>query len=217
MHLTHLGHSTVLLDTDGTRVLIDPGAFTADWQDERGLAAVLVTHEHADHLDLDRLPTLLANNPGIRVIAEPGVAQSLRSGAAPEAESFAAGTSLTIGQITVTATGGEHAVIHKDIPRIGNVGLLFSGTDLPTFYHPGDMLQAIPEGVDLLAVPIHAPWSAVKEVIDFVRAVGAPNAFGIHDALLTPGARAYYHHLIGQLAPETTLCDLNDAGATKYA
>ena len=33
MQLTHLGHSAVLVETSGTRVLIDPGNFSDAWHD----------------------------------------------------------------------------------------------------------------------------------------------------------------------------------------
>ena len=32
MQLTHLGHSAVLVQTDGARILIDPGNFTGTWR-----------------------------------------------------------------------------------------------------------------------------------------------------------------------------------------
>jgi hypothetical protein len=44
----------------------------------------------------------------------------------------------------------------------------------------------VPEGIDVdtLLVPVHAPWSKLAEVVDFVVSVRAPRAFQIHDALL---------------------------------
>jgi len=40
----------VLLDTGAARLLIDPGAFSTDFETLTGLDAVLVTHEHSDHV-----------------------------------------------------------------------------------------------------------------------------------------------------------------------
>ena len=51
MQLTHLGHSAVLVQTDGARILIDPGNFSDAWHGLTDLDAVLVTHRHPDHLD----------------------------------------------------------------------------------------------------------------------------------------------------------------------
>ena len=85
----------------------------------------------------------------------------------------------------VEAVGGSHAEIHRDIPRIGNVGLVLTSPGDPTFFHPGDELDAVPEGVDVVAVPMMGPWAAMKEQIDFLRALGAPEGFGIHEGLLS--------------------------------
>ena len=77
MEVTHFGHSCVLLDTGAARLLIDPGNFSADFEDVTGLDAVLVTHQHPDHLDLERLPALLRANPDARLIVDSGTAGQL--------------------------------------------------------------------------------------------------------------------------------------------
>ena len=63
MKLTHLGHACLLVETDGARLLIDPGTMSA-FEDVRDLDAVLVTHQHPDHLDLARLRRPAGRQPG---------------------------------------------------------------------------------------------------------------------------------------------------------
>jgi L-ascorbate metabolism protein UlaG (beta-lactamase superfamily) len=216
MLITHVGHSCVLLEVGDTRVLLDPGAFTHGFEELSGLAAVLITHAHLDHYDAERLPALLDANDGARLIAEPEVAAELRR-VGLEAAPLHAGESTTVGDLRVSGVGGVHALIHEDIPRIGNVGMLFSADGEPTFFHPGDSYETAPDGVDILGLPLSAPWAALRETVTFLRAVAPPIAVPIHDATVSTVGRAIYLRNLGLLAPESTqLRDLAGAGAAAF-
>ncbi|MDR0991007.1 MAG: MBL fold metallo-hydrolase [Propionibacteriaceae bacterium] len=181
MEITHLGHSTVLVTVAGCRLLLDPGNFSQAWWELTDLDAIIVTHQHPDHIDPDRLPALLAANPSARLVVEPTVPDHYDL---PRAERWAADSWIQLGAVTVTAVGGLHAVIHRDIPRIGNLGVVIEAPGEPRFFHPGDALDTVPPGIDVAAIPAHGPWCAMKEIIDFTRQLGAPDGFLIHDGLI---------------------------------
>jgi L-ascorbate metabolism protein UlaG (beta-lactamase superfamily) len=213
VQITHIGHACLFVEAADARVLIDPGAFSHGFEELRDLDAVFVTHSHWDHIDAERLSALLAANPGVTVHAEAEAAGQVRGA---EATVLAAGDTVTVKGLTVSGVGGQHAVIHPDLPRIGNVGVVLTADGEPTLYHPGDALTPVPTGIDVLALPIVAPWAALADAVDFGRAVGAPLAFPIHDALLAGPGREVYHRVGGQLlGPATEWRVIADQGPVK--
>ena len=194
MRITKFGHSCVRIEQDGAVVVIDPGSFS-EREAVDGATAVLITHEHADHLDLDHLRATDApvyTIEDVRAqIAEADAALAERVQVVSPGQQFDVG-------VPVTAIGEQHAVIHPDIPRIRNSGYVLdvAGTRV---YHPGDALTPAGGPVDLLLLPVHAPWSKVSEVVDFGREVGAPRSVAMHDGLLAETGLTVVGRVVGGL------------------
>ncbi|MEV5821582.1 MBL fold metallo-hydrolase [Micromonospora haikouensis] len=178
MQLTKYAHSCLRVEHDGGVLVVDPGVFS-DPGALDGADAVLITHEHPDHVDVAALTRQLDRRP-LRIHGPASLAGVLGD-AAEALEPVAPGQSFTAAGVPVRAYGGRHAVIHPDIPVVDNLGYLLDDV----VYHPGDALVA-PEDVqvDTLFAPIHAPWSKFSEVVDFIRAVAPRRAFALHDGLL---------------------------------
>jgi L-ascorbate metabolism protein UlaG (beta-lactamase superfamily) len=199
MRITKFGHSCIRLEHDGTVVVVDPGMFT-DAEAVDGADAVLITHEHPDHY----LPEHLARTDA-PVFTIAAVAARIREDAPEVAERV---TVVEPDQefdpgIPTVAVGELHAVIHPDLPRFHNSGYLFTLGET-TLFHPGDALTVPEQRVDVLCVPVCAPWMRAAEGIDFARAVGAPRNLAIHDRVYSEAGLRIVDGHYGLLLPETS-------------
>ncbi|MGH3788984.1 MAG: MBL fold metallo-hydrolase [Pseudonocardiaceae bacterium] len=208
MQITHLGQSCVLIETGTARLLLDPGVYSTGFDELTGLDAILVTHQHPDHLDLARLPALLAANPTVQLLVDHGSAPQL-TGVGVAHHVVAPGQRLELAGTAVDVIGGDHGVIHPDIPVVPNNGYLIDG-DAGTVLHPGDSFVPPGRNVDLLLLPTAAPWLKVSEAVDYLRAVAPPLAVPIHQAILAKPDKHY--GLFRELAPAATMVHIAPYG-----
>jgi L-ascorbate metabolism protein UlaG (beta-lactamase superfamily) len=194
MRLTKYGHACVRIE-DGDRVLvIDPGIFS-EAEALAGATSVLITHEHADHIDVDKLSAAREHNPGLTVYTHPALAALDE-----KAIAVSPGESFTAAGFAVDVVGGAHAEIIDGLPGCPNVGFIIEG-----IYHPGDSFFVPAEPVETLLVPASGPWLKLGEAIEFVRAVRPARAFPIHDVLLSDIGISLFDGWLG------------NEGATSYA
>ncbi len=186
-----------VFEHDGAVLVLDPGGWSEP-EAVDGATAVLVTHEHPDHLSVEHLRRTDAPVFTIEAVAEQIRAED--PGVAERVTVVRPGQQLDVG-VPATVVGEKHAVIHPDVPRITNSGYLLQLGDT-TVYHPGDALTAPEQPVDVLFLPVHAPWSKISEVIDFGRAVSAPRSVGVHDGLLNENGLALVERLLAGLLGE---------------
>ncbi len=175
MIITKREHACLVLENGGGSLVIDPGVFTAPFEVEN-LVAVVITHEHPDHVTAEHLDRLTAAAPGIPLYAPSGVADALPG---YHWHTVSAGEIRTVTPFSLRFTGGEHATIHSSIPTIDNVGVVVNDQ----LYYPGDSFAVLDGPIDTLAVPASAPWLKVGEVMDFVAAIGARRAFPTHETI----------------------------------
>lgn len=188
MRLTKYAHACVRLEKDGEVLVLDPGNFTDVAVALDGADHLLITHEHPDHYDREPVNAWLEAHPEVDVHAPAVVAEELRNSVSgPERIHDAdGGEQFSAGAFSVRTYGGQHALIHPQIPVVANVGYLIE----ESVFHPGDSL-VVPDGIEVanLLVPVQAPWNKIQEVIDFQIAVRPERAFPVHDGLLAEEGR----------------------------
>ena len=197
MELTKQGHACVVLSKEGRGLVIDPGVYT-DPAALVGAAAVLITHEHADHFEPQRLRAALDADPALEVWTNSSVAARLE-GLGNRVHVVGSGDAVTVAGFDVRVHGELHAEVHPDVPRIANIGFLVDGH----VFHPGDALTVPDEPVATLLLPMHAPWSRTADLIDYLRAVHADQAFAVHDGLLNDAGLGVVTGLLGERGPGT--------------
>lgn len=171
-------------------MLFDPGTFAHGFEGITGLSAILITHQHPDHVDVARLPALIEANPDAALYTDSQTAAQLDA----PFQAVHVGDELQIGELTVRAVGGRHAVIHPEIPVIENISYLVDdGDHRARLMHPGDALFVPDEPVDVLAAPAAAPWMKISEAVDYLRAVAPARAVPIHQGIIAPDARGIYY------------------------
>ena len=162
--LTWLGHSTVVIDLEGTRVVTDPVLRARVWHLRRegpvaadalgDLDAILLSHTHYDHLDLRSLGRLDRN---LTVVAPRGVGRLVRRRGFGRVFELEVGEELALGAVRIRATHAEHESSRGPFsPSTPSLGYVVDGR--ARIYFAGDtglfpqMSKIAPVDVALLPV-----------------------------------------------------------------
>ncbi|SBT41150.1 MBL fold metallo-hydrolase [Micromonospora auratinigra] len=189
MKITKWTHACVRIEHEGRVLVIDPGT----WSEPAALVgadAVLLTHEHTDHVDVLRLAGL-----GVPVFAPKG---ARLPGPVPlEVTRVTPGERFDAAGFPVTAVGGRHALIHDGQPDCANLGYVVDDA----LYHPGDALALPDRPVRTLLLPAQGSWLKLTEAISFATTIGADRTVAIHDAQLNDRGLASVHGWFGETVP----------------
>ena len=168
----------MVIEKTGASLVIDPGAYTMPLVDLENVVAIVITHEHADHVTEEQLHRIFERSPDARIFGAASVAAAI-----PEftLEAVRSGDTVEVGPFELTFSGGTHAVIHESIPVIDNLAVLVDSS----LYYAGDSYSLPGVAVNTLAVPIGAPWLKIGDVMDYVLAVAPRRAIPVHDAVLS--------------------------------
>jgi len=196
MKLTKFGHCCLLIEENELRVLTDPGNYTTAQNDIKDIDIVLITHEHADHLHIESLKNVIANNPRVKIITNGSVGTLL----AKEEINYSIvddGKQTTEKGVTIEGFGREHAEIFRTWKKVENTSYFIG----QKFFYPGDAFYDPKRPVEILALPVAGPWCKISEVIDYALAIKPKKCFPVHDGVLSRPDTTY--RICGTIIGET--------------
>lgn len=201
--LTLWGHSCAVVSVDrpdgsSGQLLLDPGNLTPSLTAVGPLDAVLVTHAHPDHIDADQIRRL-RREALVPVYGDEAVQQLLAD--AGITETIVADPDLTsVAGIPVRISTSVHEGIYPGVPVPVNLTYLIAGT----VFAPGDSFVVPDFPVDVLLLPIGAPWMKLADSIDYLRAIAPRIAIPVHDSGLASAHQTLHRSLITTFAPQAT-------------
>lgn len=183
MELTKFAHACFALTLDNQTLIVDPGELTTDLVIPDNITAVVITHEHADHFDVATLQRIIDHSPAVTIIGHDSIMQQINE---LQTISVEAGDTISIGAFELAFYGDEHAHIRDGLPPLVNLGVLIN----QKIYYPGDAFDTPDVPVDVLALPVGAPWLKLSETVDFLTSVKPRLAFPTHDAVLSAAGQS---------------------------
>jgi L-ascorbate metabolism protein UlaG (beta-lactamase superfamily) len=193
MRMTKLGHSCVRLERAGRAIVLDPGVWSGD-DPLAGANAVLITHEHADHIDAPVVRAALERDAALELWTNDAVAGQFAD-LGTRVHAVAHGDAFNAAGFDVRVYGRDHAQIHPDIPVVANIGFAVDGK----VFHPGDSFTVPGEPVEILLLPVSAPWLKASETFSYARAVKPQMSYAIHDEILNANGISLIGNLAGAL------------------
>lgn len=202
----------MLIEEGNARILIDPGSYSEDVDVER-LDAILITHNHQDHLDPELIKKLLRKSPQAQVITVAEAGKNLEDAGIVYVTIDDNGEHM-VADVSVRSFGKKHAYIYGDIPQCQNTGFMVANR----FYHPGDSFHNPSEDVEILALPVAGPWMKLAECIDYAKAVKPKAVIPMHDGFVRPGfGQSMRRFPKTMLEPEgIEFCDLADGESKEF-
>lgn len=188
--VTFLGHSSVVIDVDGVRIVTDPilrprvgplRRTTTIPQDElwSDADAVLISHSHWDHLDFASLRLIGRETT---LIIPRGMASHVRARGFRRTVELLPGEHHGVGTVTVEATHAEHKGFG---PPVGgterSIGFLIRGST--AIYFAGDTayfdeMTELDVGLDLALMPVWG-WGPMLRSSEHLDPLGAARAVAV--------------------------------------
>lgn len=182
MKITKYIHACLLIEKGSDKILFDPGLFTfaeglVKPSQFENIQAVIITHNHPDHIDADSLKEILKNNKSAIVLANSEIVKSLAEKEI-EAEVFESGERSVAGFDFEAFDAPHEKILADELPQ--NTAYVIDGK----IVHPGDSYNKnlfARKGTEVLCLPTMAPWTTELTTFDFAARMSPKIIVPIHD------------------------------------
>lgn len=178
MKITKIGHCCLVIEEKGSKLMTDPGAYSTGQETITGLDAILLTHDHPDHIHIDSLKTIIKNNPKAKIITNSDVGKKLDE-LGIKYEIVDDKKKTEIKEVLIEGFGKKHAPIAKGWPLPENTGYFIANK----LFYPGDAFYIPPKQIKILALPVAGPWMKISEAIDYAEKIKPEICFPVHDGM----------------------------------
>jgi L-ascorbate metabolism protein UlaG (beta-lactamase superfamily) len=185
MRIEKFVHSCLVFTKEEKRLLVDPGTFSfaegrVTPEQLTGVDYLVVTHTHPDHMDVDAIRTILAGGE-TAVFGNDEVAEALGKEGIDVAV-IGDGELIGIGPFRLEAAEVEHCPLLADeSPKV--TAFVLDEQILHCVDSFDDRLNRFHE-LDLLILPIAAPFLTEKQAYDFALGLKPKAVLPVHDGIL---------------------------------
>jgi L-ascorbate metabolism protein UlaG (beta-lactamase superfamily) len=198
MQLTKFEHACFVIEKNGASVVVDPGSLTHDFIMPKHVVAVFISHNHADHIENQRVITILREHPNAVLLADENILIEYKN---EHTQAVTVDETVEVAGITLQFVGGSHEPIDRTMPTPHNLGVIFDGH----LYYPGDSYFVPQQPIKELLLPISAPWLTIGDAMDMLRAINPQAVFPTHDAILSSAGQQLIDGMVSSITADLPL------------
>ena len=182
MRITKYIHSCLVIEKGSDKILFDPGVFSfvegkVKPDQFQSIQAIILTHNHPDHIAPDALKEIINNNPQATVLANSEIVGKLAEKDIT-AEVFETGQRSVAGFMLKAFDAPHEKILADELPQ--NTAYTIDDNIL----HPGDSLSKNLyelKGTPILCLPVMAPWETELQTFEFAKKLAPQHVVPIHD------------------------------------
>ena len=175
MKVTKYPQSCLIIEQEGKRIVIDPGALVSGKFSARELLpldAILITHEHEDHADPELIRELVGDSdtPVVANQSTRNLLGDLVTQVVTDNEEF------EVAGMKVVARELPHCLMVDGSAGPQNTGYVVDDV----FFHAGDGIKLDNLQVQSAAIPIAGPDISARDVFNFIKQLHCLTVVPIH-------------------------------------